>query len=350
MKATFHRSAALFGAALAGLTLALPVPAEAQELNIYSYRQPGIMDPLFAAFEEETGIKPNLVFAKEGLEQRIQAEGENSPADLLITVDIGRIDEAVQLGLAQPIESQTIEEAVPAAVRSLEDGWTGLSMRARVFYVSKDRVENPPTTYEALADPEWEGRICTRSGQHVYNIGLFAAMVVHHGEEAAKEWLQGLKNNLASAPSGNDRAQAKAIFAGECDIGIGNSYYVGLMKTNEKEPEQQEWAEAINVVLPTFEGTGKTHVNVSGAVLLKNAPNKDTAVRFLEFLVSERAQELYAKSVYEYPVVEGVPLDPIVASLGELNPDETPLTDIAAARQTASELVDEVDYNAGPDS
>jgi len=331
-----------------GLVLPLAPAFAAEEVNIYSYREPGVYSAAIEAFQAETGIVVNTIFADKGLEERIQTEGANSPADVLISVDIGRITSAKDMGLSQAFQSDIIDANVPAALRDPEGHWVGLSMRGRVFYISKERVDTPPTTYEELADPKWAGRICTRDGQHVYNIGLIAAMIAHNGEQATQVWLTGLRDNLTTAPTGNDRAQAKAIFSGECDVAIANTYYVGLMQTNDKEPEQKDWANAINVVMPTFVDNGKTHVNISGALLMKNAPNKDNAIKLLEYLSSDRAQAIYAGKVFEYPVKSGVELHPIVAGLGVLNADDTPLVDVAQNRKLASELVDKVDFNGGP--
>src|SRR5919199_3227275 len=220
-------------ALIGGLALAAglaPTGTQAAEaVNVYTYRLPELIRPLLQAFTKETGIKVNAVFAQEGLEERMRAEGRNSPADLLITVDIGRLQQTVDMGLAQPVRSETVERNVPAAYRDPAGTWTGLSMRARVVYASKDRVRQDSITYEELADPKWKGKLCTRSGQHLYNISLFAAVIAHKGDAKAEEWLRGVKANLARKPAGGDTDQAKAIYAGECDIALGNTYYVGQM-------------------------------------------------------------------------------------------------------------------------
>src|SRR5918912_1755430 len=227
MSKTFR--ARLARAFAAGLALAAGLGSArahaAEVVNVYTYRLPELIRPLLQAFTKETGIKVNAVFAQEGLEERMRAEGRNSPADLLITVDIGRLQQAVDMGLAQPVRSATIERNIPATYRDPAGTWTGLSMRARVVYASKDRVKQDAITYEELADPKWKGKLCTRSGQHVYNIALFGAVVAHKGEAKAEEWLKGLKANLAKKPSGGDREQAKDILAGACDIALGNTYY-----------------------------------------------------------------------------------------------------------------------------
>lgn len=317
------------------------------EVNVYSYRQPELIQPLVDAFTKETGITANVLFLDKGLVERISAEGANSPADVILTVDIGRLVEAKDGGVTQPLENEIINKDIPAQYRDPAGEWFGLTTRGRVVYASKERVPETAITYEELAEPKWKGRICIRDGQHSYNIGLFASMVAHHGAEYTEKWLTGLKNNLARKPDGNDRSQAKAIMAGECDISLGNTYYVGLMMTNEKDPEEKEWAAATKILFPNSADRG-THVNISGMALAKHAPNKDNAVKFMEFLSSGKAQEIYAEQVFEYPVLPGAKVSDVVASFGEIKPDTLPLVDIAANRKTASELVDKVGLNDGP--
>ena len=319
------------------------------EVNVYSYRQPALIQPILDKFTAETGIKTNVISASSGLEERIAAEGANSPADVLISVDIGRLDAAEKAGITQPIVSDVVAANVPAQYRDPDGHWVGLSMRARVVYASKDRVPQETITYEELSDPKWKGKICTRSGQHVYNIGLFASLVANDGEEKAKEIIKGIKENLAVKPAGGDRDQAKAILSGECDIALGNTYYVGLMTTNEKEPEQKEWAKAIKVLFPNAEDRG-THVNISGVVLAKNAPNKENALKLIEFLTGDEAQEFYANANFEYPVKPGLKVNEIVASWGPLKADPLPLATVAEKRKQASEIVDEVAFDEGPSS
>ncbi len=250
------RNFRVFAASAAMLCLTSPLvsPASADngEVNVYTYRETKLIQPLFDAFTKDTGIKVNVVSASSGLEQRMKAEGTNSPADVLLTVDIGRIDEAVQADVTQPIKSEVIDKIVPAQYRDPEGHWAGISMRARVIYASKDRVKQDAITYEELADPKWKGKICIRSGQHIYNNGLFAAYTAKYGEAKAEEWLRGVKANLAQKPSGGDRETARDVAAGKCDIGIGNTYYWALMMNND--PEKKPWAEATKVILPTFAG------------------------------------------------------------------------------------------------
>jgi len=322
---------------------ALTVPAAAaEEVNVYTYREPALIKPLFDAFTKSSGVKVNILFASQGLEQRIAAEGANSPADLLLTTDISRLLQAGELGITQPVKSPVLEAAIPASYRDPEGRWFGVSARGRVVYASKDRVTQDSMTYENLADPKWRGKICSRSGQHIYNNALIAAVIAHNGEDQAAGWLAGVKANLARKPSGGDREVARDIAAGQCDIGLGNTYYVALMLN--READRKPWAEAIKVIMPTFDGGG-THVNVSGFVVAKNAPNRANAVRLGEWLVSEEAQGLYAAINYEYPVRPGVALNPTVASFGPIAPDTLPLVEIAKHRRTAGILVDKVGFD-----
>ena len=333
---------------LTAALLASTVPALADgEVNLYSYRQPELIQPLIDAFQEKTGITANVLFLDKGLVERMQAEGENSPADVILTVDIGRLMEAVDGGVTQPLDDAEIKAEIPATYRDPGDQWFALTTRGRVVYASKDRVAQNDITYEELADPKWKGKICTRDGQHSYNIGLFASMIAHHGAEFTETWLTGLKNNLARKPDGSDRSQAKAIMAGECDLALGNSYYVGLMLTNEKDPEEKEWAAAIKVLFPNAQDRG-THVNVSGMALAKYAPNKDNAVKLMEFLASPDAQKLYAERVFEYPVQPGIEPSDVVKSFGTIKPDTLPIAEVAKNRKLASDLVDKVGFNDGP--
>ena len=320
--------------------------ATAEEINLYSYRQPELLKPLTDAFEAETGIKTNVLFAKNGLVDRLASEGENSPADVLLTVDIGRLDAMKQAGIWQPIPAD-VTSHVPAEYVDVDGAWAALSLRARVFYVSKDRVSDTSLSYADLADPRWKGKVCTRSGQHVYTIGLVASQVVNNGEEATKTWLEGVRDNLARKPTGNDRAQVKAIFAGECDISIGNTYYMGKMVTNDAEPEQKDWAASVRLVFPDAD-SNKTHVNISGVALAKNAPNAEGAKKFIAFLLSDKAQAIYAERNFEYPVVPGVEASDLVKGWGELKADDISLTAIADKRDEASKLVDEVKFDEGP--
>jgi iron(III) transport system substrate-binding protein len=320
--------------------------ASAGNVTLYTTREPGLIQPLLDAFSEDTGIRVDTVFVRDGLNERLRAEGERSPADVVMTVDTGNLLDLVEAGHAQPLQSDALEAAIPAHLRDPEMRWFALSLRDRVLYAEKD-LGLDRFAYEDLADPQWKGRVCIRSGQHPYNISLIAAMIAHHGEAATEQWLRGVKANLARKADGGDREVARDILGGICEIGIANAYYVGRMKNSEEGSEQRQWGDAIKVVRPVFSGAedGGTHVNMSGAILARHAPNRDNAVALLEYLVSDSAQSLYAKANYEYPVKAGVELDPVVASFGELKVDPLPLAEIAANRKLASELVDRVGFD-----
>ncbi|MEQ8285062.1 Fe(3+) ABC transporter substrate-binding protein [Thalassospira sp.] len=332
----------LIGGAVLGASTLVAGAVSAQEVNVYSLRQEFLVEPLFAKFTEQTGVKVNVIFAEKGLVERIKQEGDNSPADILMTVDISRIQQAVDAGVTQSLSNDVISANVPAHLRDSDGHWFALTQRGRAIYASKDRVaEGEIATYEDLADPKWEGRICTRSGTHDYNVALFASMIAVHGEAKAKEWLEGLKSNLARKPQGNDRAQVKAIKEGECDLAIGNTYYFGKMMDNE---EQRPWAEAVNIVFPNQDGRGMS-MNISGMSLIKNAPNQDNAVKLMEFLTGDVAQEIYAEVNYEYPVKAGVKWADNVKSWGTFKADELPLSEIARLSPDAVKMVDQVGYN-----
>jgi len=336
-------------AVLAAATMLAGTALAEGQVNIYSYRQPDLIKPVLEAFTAETGIKTEVLFLDKGLEDRILAEGTNSPADVIMTVDISRLTNAKEKGVTQALDDATVNGNLPAEYRDPEGHWFGLTKRARVVYASKDRVTDEAITYAGLADPKWKGKICIRSGQHDYNLALFSAGIAHWGAEKTEEWMKGFKANLARKPEGGDRDQAKAIAAGECDIALGNTYYVGLMQANEKEPEQKEWANAIRVVFPTFEN-GLTHVNISGAALAKNAPNRDNAVKLIQFLSSHKAQQIYAEQVFEYPAEPGLAPSEVVSGFGKLEADTLPLAEIAKNRKAASEMVDRVGVDDGPSS
>ncbi len=329
--------------ALAGSLLA--TAAVAEEVNSYSYRQPELIQPILDAFTEETGITTNVAYIDKGLVERLQAEGARSPADIILTVDISRLAAAKDAGVTQAVDDDALKAAVPANLRDDEGHWYGLTTRARIVYASKERVaEGEVTTYEDLADPKWKGRICTRPGTHDYNLGLIGAMIAHNGVKATEEWLQGVKANLAQKPEGNDRAQVKAIWAGQCDISLGNTYYMGAMLD---DPEQVEWANSVRIEFPTFENGGGTHVNLSGVAMTASSPNHDAALKFMEFLVSPEAQAIYAAEVDEYPAHPDAMTSERVASWGEFTPDDLELTEIAAHRAEALQLVERVDFDAG---
>ena len=329
-------------------TFAAAADAPTDELNIYSYRQPFLIRPLMDAFTEGTGTQVNIVYAKKGMLERIKSEGPNSPADLVLTVDIGRLNDMVEAEVLAETSSQTLESRIPAHLRDPQGRWYGLTQRARVLFVSRERVPADETfTYESLADPKFKGLICIRSGKHVYNVSLIASLIAHHGEAKIRQWLEGVKSNLARKPQGNDRAQAKAIYEGQCDIGIGNTYYYGKMVTNDKKPEQKLWAAAIRVVFPNQNDRG-AHMNISGAGVLKSSKNKAAAIKLIEFLASPKAQTIYAHQNFEYPVIEHVRADAVTAELGTFRADTVSLAEVAKHRAAASKLVDAVAFDRGP--
>jgi iron(III) transport system substrate-binding protein len=331
-------SVPLFSLALAGLAL----PAFAEEVNIYSHRQPELIQPLLDAFTAETGIDVNVAFVDKGMSERLVAEGDRSPADLILTVDVARLIDVVNAGVTQAVESKVLEADIPAEFRDPENHWFGLTTRARIVYASKERVKDGEvTTYEDLADPKWKGRICMRSGTNDYNVALTAAVLAHHDAAFTKTWLQGLKSNLARKPAGGDRDQVKAIWASECDIGIGNTYYLGQMLA---DPEQAEWANSVRIVFPTFE-TGGTHLNISGVAMTKAAPNRDAALKLMEWLSSDHAQKIYSETNYEFPVKPGVERSELVKSWGDFTPDTLSLAEVAAKRPEALKLIEEVDFD-----
>ena len=334
-------------ASLAAAFAAAPAHAEG-EVNLYSYRQPFLISPMLDEFTRQTGIEVNVVFANKGIVEKIKAAGENNPADAVLTVDVGRLDALSRAGLLQPVSSKVLEDAIPAHLRHPDGLWFGLTTRARLALVSRDRMEpGEVETLADLADPKFRGRICTRSGKHVYNVALIASVIAREGEAAAEKWLSGVRDNLARKPQGNDRAQAKGVYEGVCDIAISNHYYMGKMATNVKKPEQMEWAKSVRVQFLDQKGHGN-HVNISGAGLITGAKNKDNALARLEFLAGEKAQNMYATVNFEYPVRAGVRTDPLVESWGGFKADKLSLEEIARHREAASRLVDRTQFDNGP--
>jgi iron(III) transport system substrate-binding protein len=345
MEKPMNRHVAARGLAAALALASLSTAASAQgEVNLYTTREAGLIQPLLDAFTKDTKIKVNTIFIKDGLAERVKTEGANSPADVLMTVDVGNLLDTVDQGVTQAVQSEALAAAIPAHLRDKDGHWFALSLRARLIYASKERVKDSKLTYESLADPKWKGKICIRPGTHPYNTALIAAHIVHHGEAKTEAWLTGIKNNLARKPAGGDREVARDILGGICDVGLANSYYVGLMRSGKGGPDQEKWGAAINPLLATFE-KGGTHVNISGASIAKNAPNKANAVKLLEYLVSNDAQALYAKANYEYPVRASATVDPIIASFGKLTSDPIDLRAVAKARKAATSLVDKVGFN-----
>ena len=332
----------LFLSAAALLVSSVASQAFAEEVNVYSNRQDFLIKPIIDTFSKETGIDVNVVFMKDGMGERLEREGRLSPADLILTVDVSRLMDVVDKDLTQSVESNILEESIPAQYRDADGKWFAVTTRARAIYTSKDRVgKREDITYEELADPKYKGKICTRSGKHPYNVALTASMIDEHGVEYTKTWLEGLKANLAQKPQGGDRDQIKAIKDGVCDYALGNSYYYGVMLSDDK---QREAAEAVYINFPNQENRG-THVNISAVALAKHAKNKDAAIKLMEFLAADEAQHLYSSVNHEYPVKPGVEPSDLVKSWGDFDADKRPLVDVAKHAKTAVQLVDEVQYD-----
>ena len=305
------------------------------QVNIYSSRHYNTDDQLYDGFTEKTGISINLIEGKDDeLIERVKSEGANSPADILITVDAGRLWRAADAGIFAPVESEVLEEKIPDNLQDPNNLWFGYSKRARVIIYNKDKVDpSQLSTYEDLADPKWRGKFIVRSSSNIYNQSLVAGMIEEKGEEATAEWIRGLVANFARPPQGNDTSQIEDVAAGVADLTLANTYYVARYADNP------EVFEKIGIFYPNQEGRG-THVNISGAGLLKNAPNKENAIAFLEYLASPEAQEFFALGNNEYPVVEGTPVNPIVAGFGEFNDDTTNVSDYGKNNAAAVKIMD----------
>ena len=311
-------------------------------VNIYSFRQSFLIEPILEQFTRETGIETKVVFAKKGLIERLKREGKYSPADVVLTSDFNKLLQLQDEGLTQSFQSAEVNRYVPRQYRDEQGHWVALTKRIRNIYASKQNIKEPQgLTYEQLADSSFKGKICTRSGKHPYNLGLIASMIAHKGLGETENWLKGIKANLARKPQGNDRAQVKAIKEGLCDVSLGNSYYFGKMLTND---EQKPWADAVNIVYPNQQDRG-AHVNVSGAVVAKHAPNRDNAKKLIAFLASAKAQQAYASLNMEYPVNPNVQPSELVASWGKFKEDILPLTEVAKHRSAALKLVDKVKFD-----
>lgn len=309
----------------------------AQEVvNVYSARHYDSDHDLFERFTEETGIQVNIIEAgADELIERIISEGQNSPADVLITVDAGRLWRADEAGLLAAVESPVLNGAVPASLRHPEGKWFGLTQRVRGIVYSTDRVDpSELSTYEDLAGEQWRDRLCVRSSTNVYNISLTASIIANDGVDAAQEWANGIAQNLARAPQGGDTDQIRAVAAGECDAAIVNHYYLARL-LDSSDPADQAVAEAVDIFFPNQEGRG-THVNISGAGVLATAPNRDNAIRLIEFLATPEVQQVFAEASYEFPVVEGVEVSDVVAGLGEFQADDL---NVSAYGENSAEAV-----------
>jgi iron(III) transport system substrate-binding protein len=325
--------------------IALTAPAFAQEVNLYSSRHYDSDDALYAAFTEKTGITINRIEAKaDELMARMEAEGANSPADVFMTVDVGRISRAEERGLLQPFESAVIEANVPAHLRDDENLWTGLSQRARIIFYSRERVENPPQTYEELADPKWKGQVCIRSSSNIYNQSLMASIIETHGEEPARDWAAGIVANMARAPQGGDTDQLRGIVSGECNVAVANTYYYVRGLASDVDG-LTSGIDGVGFVWPNQSGRG-AHVNLAAAGIAANAPNKDEATALLEYLASAEAQAQFANANNEYPVMAGVPIGEHVAQLGIFIPDnDTPTSSFKEHATTAQTIFNEVGWD-----
>jgi iron(III) transport system substrate-binding protein len=317
---------------------------EAGVVNIYSHRHYPSDKVLFAEFEEKTGIDVRVVKAgADQLIERLVAEGDSSPADLLITADAGRLVRADAKGLLQSVKSDVLEAAVPANLRHADGHWFGLTRRARVVVYDKTRVD-PSTlsTYAALTGPEWKGRVLVRSSANMYNQSLLASMVAHDGADGARAWAEGIVANMARPPKGSDRDQMKAVAAGLGDVAIVNTYYLGLLLNAPAEADRAV-GESLGIFFPDQDGRG-THINISGAGVTKHAPNRDNAIALLEFLVSDHAQQTFASANYEYPVKAGVEAGELLASWGAFKADALPLQALGDHHETAVRVFDEAGW------
>lgn len=327
-------------AALAFTLAAPPAVWAADEVNLYSARKEDLIKPLLDRFSEETGIRVNLVTGKaDELLKRLQSEGINSPADLLLTVDAGNLHRAKEAGVTQAVTSEVLAAAIPPSYRDPEGHWFGLSLRNRpILYVDGKVDPSELSTYEALADPRWKGRICIRSSDNIYNQSLVASMIAADGVDTVEAWARGLVSNLARPPRGGDRDQISAAAAGQCDIAIANTYYLAAMLTGSDAADRAA-AEKVRVFWPNQDGRG-THVNVSGAALTKAAKNRDSAVKLLEFLAGDYAQEWYAQTNGEYPVRPGIPLSATLAAWGDYKADDLNLGRLGELNAEAVRLMD----------
>ena len=315
-----------------------------EEVNVYSYRQPILINSFFEEFTKKTGIRVNVLHAKKGLLERVLAEGDNTPADLILTVDIARLSQFVENDLLIPVDSKILQDNIPSHLRDSKNRWFALSKRARILAVSKERVPmGSINNIEDLANEKWKGKICTRKGSHDYNRSLLASIIAANGEEVAEQWAKALVENLARKPEGNDRNQAKAVHEGICDVALMNTYYFGKMKFNEKNPEQKEWAKSIRLVFTNQSNRGN-HVNVAGGGIIKYSKNKDNAHTLLEFLITADAQKLYSSMNYEYPVNPNVDSSEELNSWGVFKEDQLPVERLAELTPTAQKIIDRVGW------
>ncbi|HSM27984.1 MAG TPA: Fe(3+) ABC transporter substrate-binding protein [Thioalkalivibrio sp.] len=323
----FRHVSGIFTMAALSVALAFPVTATADgEVNLYSARQENLIKPLLDDFTRDTGIRVNLLTGKaDELLQRLRLEGRNSPADVLITVDAGNLHQAKLAGVLSSIESQVLNDHIPESFRDPDGQWYGLSMRARPILYNTSKVDpSELSTYEALTDAQWKGRICIRSSSNIYNQSMIASIIASEGAEAAQTWANGIVSNMARPPQGGDRDQIRAAASGVCDIAIANTYYLGAMLAGD-DAAQREAAEQMGVFFPNQEDRG-THVNISGAGVTAHAPNRDNGIRLIEYLTGESAQRWYAEVNQEYPVRADVPASEILRGFGDFKADDLNLS------------------------
>ncbi len=318
--------------------------SEEQVVNVYTHRHYKADDELFKKFTEDTGIKVNIVNASaDELMQRLETEGEDSNADILITVDAGRLYRAQSKGLLQPIRSETLEANIGKEFREKDGYWYGMTYRARIIAYAKDRV-NPEDikTYEDLADPKWKGKVVIRSSENIYNQSLLASIIVADGEEKATAWAEGVVANMARNPKGSDRDQVKAVASGEGDIAVVNTYYIGLM-LNDENAEERKAGETVGIIFPNQDGRG-THINVSGIGVTKYSPNRDNAIKLMEFLSGEEAQQTLANLNYEYPINPKANKAAILKTWGDFKADDINLSELGEKNSEAVKIFDKVGW------
>ena len=329
---------------LAAAAIAATSAVAEGELNLYSSRHYDTDERLYSDFTEATGITINRIEGNaDELIARMEAEGANSPADILLTVDTSRLERAKGAGVLQSIDSDVLEARIPANLQDEENQWFGFSQRARIIFYDKADVANPPMTYVDLADPAYKGMVCHRSSSNVYSQTLLASVIENHGEDAAKGWAQGVVDNFARSPQGGDTDQLRGLVSGECDISISNTYYFARSVRKDVDGLPADARANIGWVFPAQNGEG-AHMNLSGGGVAANAPNKDNAIAFLEYLASDQAQQYFSAGNDEYPAVPGVGLSPSVATLGLFRPDAVDLTKVAKNVPAAQKIFNEVGW------
>jgi len=333
------------------LTLSISLAAvtaavSAAEVNIYSARQPFLIAPILKEFTQQTGIVTNIIYTRNGLVKRLETEGNRTAADVILSSDVSPLHQLAKLRLTQSVDSEILKHNIPKHYRDPNNQWFGLTSRARIIYAAKDRVDPAqPIDYEDLTSKMWKNRICSRSANHNYMRSLIASIMIAKGEVFAEQWLRGLKENLARKPQGNDRAQVKAISEGVCDIALVNSYYFGKMLNNKRKNEQIQWANSVNLIFPNQDGRG-SHMNISGIALSKNAPNKESAIRLMEYLSGDSAQYLYAQNNYEFPVRKATPHSKLLLEhMPSFKQDEVSLAAIAEQSERVTALLKRVKFD-----